>query len=443
MFVKTVIKCACSISLPFLLHCVDTSAASLQPAQAISITSPDSRISVDFNLDSNGVARYKISLNGKQVLQPSRLGLIREDADFSKRLRLLKEYAVEQVSDDYSLLTIKRRINHYVANRKVIALQGANGESMQIIFQVSDDGVAYRYFFPAKSAKVRKLKAEVSSFNFLRGTRAWLQPIAVAKSGWNGTNPSYEENYEKDMEIGSPSPTGAGWVYPALFKSEDTWLLVSEGSLPRNYCGTRLRSQWHNTEYTVSFPDPQESVANGPVNPESTLPWLTPWRFIVVGSLQTIVESTLGTDLAEQPAANIDASSAAPGKASWSWPLLGDDRTVFEVQKQFIDYAESMHWQYTLVDALWDKQIGYDKLKELVDYAHGKGIKILVWYNSAGDWNTAPLTPRDRMLTHASRVREFDKLKALGVAGLKVDFFAGDGQSTIATFSMMQRLMDS
>ena len=51
--------------------------------------------------------------------------------------------------------------------------------------------------------------------------------------------------------------------------------------------------------------------------------------------------------------------------------------------------------------------------------------------NSAGPWNTTPLTPRDRMLTHESGRAEFAKIRAIGVAGVKVDFFAGDGQSTM------------
>ncbi len=411
-----------------------TCATHAQNMHAISIASPDNRIHVDLTMDTEGATRYGVSLDGKQVLQPSQLGLVREDADFSRHLKLVKVSAVERVTDNYTLLTIKRRNNQYVANREVIELRNMSGELMQIIFQVSDDGVAFRYFFPSRSARVLKLKEEVSTFNFLPGTHAWLQPIAVAKSGWNGTNPSYEEYYEKDMEIGAPSPTGAGWIYPALFKSGDTWLLVSEGSLPRNYCGTRLRSQWHNTEYRISFPDPQERIGNGAVNPESTTPWLMPWRLIVVGSLKTIAESTLGTDLADKSVLDAARFASGPGKASWSWPLLGDDKTVFDVQKQFIDYAASMHWQYTLIDAMWDKQIGYEKLKELVDYAKLKGIKIIVWYNSAGDWNTAPLTPRDRMLTHESRIQEFDKLKEIGVAGLKIDFFGGDGQSVIAYY---------
>jgi hypothetical protein len=254
--------------------------------------------------------------------------------------------------------------------------------------------------------------------------------MSVAKSGWKRSNPAYEEYYQKDIPAGTPAPTGAGWVYPALFCSGDTWLLVSEGSLSRNYCATRLRAESPDGEYSVGFPDPRENFQNGPVNPESLLPWLTPWRIIAVGGLKTIAESTLGIDLADPPAHPADAS-IRPGKASWSWPLLGDGQTIYEVQKRFIDYAAGMGWHYTLIDAGWDKQIGYDKVRALVDYARGKGVQILLWYNSAGDWNETPQTPRDLMLTHESRVKEFAKLKDMGVAGLKIDFFGGDGQSMI------------
>jgi hypothetical protein len=357
--------------------------------------------------------------------------LVRDDGDFSRALRLVSESNPESVKDEYGLLTSKRRLNRYEANRKTFNFRNAKGQAIQIVFQVSNDGVAFRYYFPDQSRELRHLTSEATTFHFLPGTHGYLQPIAVAKSGWGSTNPSYEETYQRNISIDTPSPTGAGWVYPALFKSDATWLLITEVALGRTYPGTRLQSQWRDLEYRIAFPSSLEGVQNGPVNPQSTLPWLTPWRVIVIGDLRTIVESTLGTDLADKPKNGRVAHADMPGKASWSWPLLGDGQTVFDTQKRFIDYAAEMHWQYTLVDALWDTQIGYDKLKELVDYGRSKGVKILVWYNSAGDWNEAPQTPRNRMLTHESRIREFDRLKAIGVAGLKIDFFAGDGQSTI------------
>jgi hypothetical protein len=141
----------------------------------------------------------------------------------------------------------------------------------------------------------------------------------------------------------------------------------------------------------------------------------------------------LGVDLAPPPVRPAIAR-VEPGKASWSWPLLGDGQTVYEVQKRFIDYAAEMNWRYCLIDSMWDQQIGYEKIKELIDYAAGKNVKILLWYNSAGDWNTTPQTPRNMMLTREGRLKEFDRLKAMGVAGLKIDFFGGDGQSMIAYY---------
>ena len=400
----------------------------------LQLASPDGRIKVEVQVDADGAPHYSIAYNNRIVLEPSRLGLQRDDADFSHGLTLRSSSATERVEDRYELLTSKRGNSHYVAERKTFHFELANGKKLDVIFQLSNDGVAFRYVFPETSSELRRIHNEVTSFRFASQTRAWLQPIAAAKTGFGETNPSYEELYEQDIPVGSVSPTGAGWVYPALFRTDDTWLLISESAMPRNYAGTRLRSSWRNPEYSIGFPDPLEGVHGGPVNPQSTLPWVMPWRVIAIGSLKTIVESTLGADVADKPAANMKRGPHGPGKASWSWPLLGDDKTDYETSKRFIDYAAEMGWRYTLIDALWDKQIGYERVKELIDYARTKNVAILLWYNSAGDWNTAPQTPRNMLLTHESRVREFDRLRTMGVAGLKVDFFAGDGQSSIAYY---------
>ncbi len=406
-------------------------AAASPAAPAIRFSSPDGRIEVHFRLDQTGVPFYAVRLDGKLVLRESRLGLVRDDADFSRGLRLVSISRTVPVREQYVILTSKRRVNNYHANRKVFSLQTPAGQALEIIFQVSADGVAFRYRFPETSAKTHRLTEEVTSFNFPPGSRAWLQPMSVAKSGWKEVNPCYEESYEKEIDAGTPSPTGAGWVYPALFRVGNIWMVVSETALSRHYSGTRLRSESPDGNYQIGFPDPRENFRGGPVNPESTLPWLMPWRLIAVGSLKTIAESTLGVDLADQPAKRYRNVAIKPGRASWSWPLLGDRQTNYEVQKRFIDYAAEMNWEYCLIDALWDNQIGYDKTKELIDYARTRGVGILLWYNSAGDWNSAPQTPRNLMVTHESRVKEFERLKSMGVAGLKIDFFGGDGQSVI------------
>ena len=47
-------------------------------------------------------------------------------------------------------------------------------------------------------------------------------------------------NLRQGRSGGAPSPTGAGWVYPGLFRAGEVWLLISETGLNRNYCGTRV-----------------------------------------------------------------------------------------------------------------------------------------------------------------------------------------------------------
>ena len=394
-----------------------------------SISSPDKNILV---VCDPRKASYNISYEGQSVLKNSKLGVIREDEDFSKDLNVIKASSPSIVRDSYTMVNAKKRNITYVATQRTIETQTASGKKMNIVFRVSNDGVAFRYEFPERSTDVKKISAEATSFHFYDGTRAWLQPKTEAQSGFEHTNPSYEAHYQMDMATGTPSPGKNGWVYPALFKYNDTWMLITEAALGRTYCGTALQQNSPDNEYKINFPQEAEVFKDGKatLNPESTLPWKTPWRIIVVGSMKTIVESTLGTDLA-LPAKKINASFIKPGKSSWSWIIKKDDSTIYSVSKRYIDFASDMKWQYCLLDAWWDKLIGYDSVKLLVDYAKAKNVGILVWYNSAGSWNTVKFTPKDKLLTHESRVKEFTRLKAMGIKGLKIDFFAGDGQSMI------------
>jgi hypothetical protein len=185
--------------------------------------------------------------------------------------------------------------------------------------------------------------------------------------------------------------------------------------------------------YKLGLPMAAEVFTGGGLLAQARGTLQSPWRVIALGSLATVTESTLGTDLAA-PAIAFDKAKVAPGHASWSWALLKDDYTVFDVQKKFIDYAADMAWDYTLVDADWDRKIGYDKMRELSAYAASKNVGLLAWYNSSGDWNTSPYSPKSKLLTHEQRAAEFKRLREMGVKGVKVDFFGGDGKSMIAYY---------
>ena len=398
------------------------------------ITSPDKKISVFFDISENKTALYTVKYTKKLIIDQSKLGIIMEDEDFSGNLTLDSVSNIKTVKDDYEMLQGKKRKYSYHANRKIFHLKNVNGKKMDIIFQISNDGVAFRYYFPEKSEKIKKIVKEISSFNFKPGTKAYIQHNSEAKSGWCQVNPGYEEFYEQGVEIEKLRFNDAGWVFPALFNDGEWWMLLSETAPDRNYCGCRLQQDSTSHEFFIDFPQRPEKIFDRELNPESQTPWKTPWRIIVIGnSLKTIAESTLGTDLAE-PSKLKEISFVKPGQSSWSWVLLKDDSTVYDVQKRFIDYASEMNWEYCLVDADWDKKIGYEKLGELTEYAKTKGVGILLWYNSSGDWNTTEYSPKSKLLNHKDRLEEFSRIKELGVKGIKVDFFGGDGQSVMSYY---------
>src|SRR4030095_14661115 len=211
------------------------------------ISSPDKKILVTCDV---GKSVYTISYKGQSILKESRLGLVRDDEDFSKELRPIKSSAPVIIKDNYTILTAKKKNISYTATRQVIETQTASGKKMNLIFQVSNDGVAFRYEFPEKSTDIRKIKEEATSFHFYDGTRAWLQPKTEAQSGWEHSNPSYEAHYMSDISTGTPSPGPNGWVYPALFRYRDVWMLITEAALGRTYCGTALQQNSPDNEYT-------------------------------------------------------------------------------------------------------------------------------------------------------------------------------------------------
>lgn len=396
------------------------------------ISSPSKKISVQLNTVAGGKIKYSVKVNNKEVLVSSALGLVRSDIDFSEGLVLLKADPVQSITDKYTMVYAKKSSSNYKANKRVFHFS-KNGSLMDIIFQVSNDGVAFRYHFPKKPASPVQLTSERTTFHFPISAKAWLQPMQVAKTGWESSNPAYEENYQQGIPVGTTSTLGVGWVYPALFQSNDNWVLITEAGLDTRDCATRLESESPDGEYKIGYPDPREVFAKGEFLTKIDAPYYTPWRIVTIGNLATIMESTLGTDLAK-PSVLKDISYIKPGKASWSWINSKDDFIVYDEQKKYIDFAASMHWQYCLVDAWWDRNIGYDRMKELADYAKTKKVDLLLWYNSSGDWNTIPHSPKSKLLTHESRMSEFKRLQAMGIKGLKIDFFGGDGQSMIAYY---------
>lgn len=414
-----------------------TACATVQQEQNIfTVPSPDGRLQAQVQL-REGMPLYRILYRDQEILEWSQLGLQLDAVDLSRNLRLVDHSEISVVADRYSLTHGKRKQNVYQAQQQVFDLAGGEGSALRIRFRVSDDGVAFRYEMQGKTAATVTVENELTSFDFPHDARAWLQPVAVAQTGWSNTNPSYEEHYQMDIPVGRTSPSEAGWVFPALFQSRGIWLAITEAGMDGNFHASRLKAHSPGGEYLIGYPMAAEVMPGGALKAQAPLPFNSPWRIIAVGDLATLTSSSLGTDLAEPAIANMPF--AQPGLVSWSWALLKDEATNFATQKEFIDYASDMGWPYTLVDAEWDTRIGEEKMRELTAYAASKNVGLLLWYNSAGTWNITPQTPKHILLNADSRRREFAKLQAWGIRGIKVDFFAGDGQSMMQYYNDIAR----
>ena len=64
------------------------------------LSSPDRRLQVTFDVSPAGEPHYSIQRSGATVLQQSRLGLVRDDVDFSRGLTVANVSTVSSVRDE-------------------------------------------------------------------------------------------------------------------------------------------------------------------------------------------------------------------------------------------------------------------------------------------------------------------------------------------------------
>ena len=178
----------------------------LASGAVLALESPNRQLDVSVVVNPDKTLSYSIRRNGQSVLLPSPLGLKLAGADFSQGLKLVSTSPVEQVAEQYSMAVGKRRDIQYRANQQVYSLANAAGNKMDVAFRVSDDGVAFRYVVADTAIPVKRFVSEATGFAFDPKARAFLQPMAEAKSGWGTTNPSYEEHYQVDVPVGQPAP---------------------------------------------------------------------------------------------------------------------------------------------------------------------------------------------------------------------------------------------
>lgn len=401
-------------------------------ATPIEIKSPNGKLVVTTDV-VNGKPMYSITLNGKTMLAQSPLGFNSNIGDFSSEM-IQKESSMKEKAFSYSQDKIKKSVIDVKATSAITSFENKNGQKMDIEWHVADNDVAFRYIIPRQGDTGSMIvNEEMTGFRFPEGSTSFLTPQSDAMIGWKRTKPSYEEFYSVDAPLDSVSQYGHGYTFPALFKiGNDGWILLTESGVDGYYCGSHL-SDFTDGGYTIAYPMPEENNGNGSATPGIALPAKTPWRTITVGdNLAPIVETTIPWDVISP--LYTTKRPAKPGRGTWSWILWQDQSINPEDQKTYIDFAADMGYENVLVDNWWDTNIGREGMKQLADYAHSKGVDLIVWYSSSGHWNDIVQGPTNRMDRPIERKKEMQWLKDLGVHNIKVDFFGGDKQETMRLY---------
>ncbi|HKM45378.1 MAG TPA: glycoside hydrolase family 97 catalytic domain-containing protein [Dysgonamonadaceae bacterium] len=399
-------------------------------AQVASLSGPDGRLMLSV-FNDNGQAQYSVKYDDKTILEKSPLGFITNEGDFTKSLKLI-EHNKENIDKKYSQDRIKKSEIHYTANKLTCTFENQENKQFSIVFQVSNNDIAFRYELSQwGERRACVIEKEITGFDFPEYTTTFLSSMMSPMGAFARTSPSYESGYTNNEPVGKSRPGSQGYVFPGLFRiGDDGWALISETGVNSQYVASHLSASDSEGLYTVEFPDERQNNGFGSTGAQVTLPGITPWRTITVGStLKPIVETTIPFDVVEPL---YEASQPYKlGRSTWSWIVWQDPSMNWDDQVAYIDLAAELNFEYILIDALWDKNIGYEKMEELIAYANSKNVDVFLWYNSNGAFNDAPQSPRDKMNTSIARKKEMKWLRDAGVKGLKVDFFGGDKQETM------------
>jgi hypothetical protein len=393
-------------------------------AETWTVLSPDKTHELVVTLSSEGRLSYALNRRGNDahvaVLAASPLGLATDAGRFVDRLKIVSASKPTQVDEAYAMATGKQLALRDRHTAWSLELANVDEHPFAVDFRVYEDGLAFRYRLPRLAKPTARVVGEHSGFRFASDGRVWMQPFQEIEP-WA---PAYEDYFTNGTPLGEHAPRKEGWAFPGLFETDAGWVLLTEADLDGSYFGAHLDATVKDRTYTIRFPLNESAAGIGSVEPTIKAPWQSPWRVIVSGAtLATIAESSLVHHVSRPPRG--DFSWVKPGRATWSWWSDHASPRNFKAITPFIDLASKWGWEYSLVDANWNR-IENGDIEQLVAYAKERNVGLLLWYNSGGEHTEITEEPRDRLIDRKSRRAEFAKLQQLGIKGVKVDFFQSD-----------------
>jgi len=354
------------------------------------IFSPNGNLSLSFNLTAEGKLFYQLSFKGKQIIKPSALGIMLKDApSFDKNFEIIK---VDTQTFDESwnpvwgeVKTIK---NYYKQLRITLAQKNISDRTFVLTFRVFDDGLGFRYEFPASKAfQYFIVSDELTEFRMAGNHKAFWIPGDFDTNEYEYTTSTLSEINatagKYAAELSAHAPIGVSAVQtPLMMKTADSiYINIHEAALV-NYPAMDLIL---NKE-TLTF---NAALVDDPLGNKAYLqtPAKTPWRTIVVSDRAVDI-------LASKLILNLNEPNAI-GNTEWIKP------------QKYIGVWWEMHvgygtWNYAdttnlkLKDTDWNNlkpngkhSANTARVKRYIDFAaeHGfPGVLVEGWDIGWEDW---------------------------------------------------------
>jgi len=395
--------------------------------------SPDGTLSIEFALsqdgDTNNVPHYRVRSGAVDVIGWSRLGVDLADGGLLGGPCEVTEVETQSIFNRYTQFPGKRRevVGH--ASEATVRLRELTKPNRRwdVMLRAYDDGVAFRYRFPAQEGWTElAIAGERTRYAIPTGNRAFALPL-------NGFTTSYEKLYQKRLVADLPSDWLLG--LPLLLeRPAGGWTAITEADVDE-YAGMYLAPTIIPTNLSARLsPFPKEPK----LAVRATLPHASPWRVVMAADRAgRLIESDLILNL-NKPCALKDISWIKPGKTTFPWwngyvlegvkfkPGL-NTATV----KHYLDFCASNGIEYHSLDGVdnnaWyggtivpytgadpTKALHDIDLPEVLAYAKSKGVRLRLWMH----WAAA----------EKHMAKAFPLYKEWGIEGVMLDFMDRDDQ---------------
>ncbi len=375
------------------------------------VSSPGGALTATVSVGAGGRLQYAVTSGGVPVIEPSPLGITVDGIDLGASVTNVDLTADAPVDETYATTGVHPlAVNHGHAYTLAIRRSGSGDLAFGMTFRLYDDSVAFRYDIPGSGS--RTVTGEHDGWTFPEGTDMWYQ----TNTG------NYESSYFHAHvgEVGDLVGPPATFLVPG-----GPYATVTEARLV-DYSGLTLHADLGSRTLRSEFLDDAAWVTQGGS--------VSPWRVVVIAStLDALVNSDVVANLNDAPDATLfpDGARTAwikPGRAVWSWWTDRNSPASWDIQKQYVDYATALRAEYVIVDSGWEAgfptatEDQFQRLKELVDYAHTEQRFVGVWV-----WKYWP-----ELATADQRHAFFQAVHDAGAVGVKIDDdFALDSESFV------------